>query len=39
MLHAKYRIAISFPDLSMGQFMKIFSTPGDIEDIMKSLTK
>lgn len=39
MLHGKYRIAISFPDLSMGQFMKIFSTPGDIEDIMKSLTK
>ncbi len=39
MLHGKYRIAISFPDLSMGQFMKILSTPGDIEDRMESLTK
>ncbi len=35
MLHGRYRIALSFPDLSMGTFMKIVSTPGDIEDLMK----
>jgi uncharacterized protein (DUF302 family) len=39
MLHGKYRIAISFPDLSMGTFMKISGTPGDIEDMLESLTK
>lgn len=32
MLHGRYRIALSFPDLSMGQFMKIVSTPGYIKD-------
>lgn len=37
MLHGKYRIALSFPDLSMGTFMKIMSTPGDIADAMKDL--
>lgn len=39
MLHGRYRIAISFPDLSMGQFMKIVGTPGDYEDTMEALTK
>ncbi len=39
MLHGRYRIAISFPDLSMGTFMKIVSTPGNIEDFLKSATK
>ena len=39
MLHGKYRIAISFPDLSMGTFMKISGTPGDIEDMFELLTK
>jgi hypothetical protein len=39
MLHGKYRIALSFPDLSMGTFMKIVSTPGDIADTMRSLVK
>ena len=39
MLHGRYRIAISFPDLTMGNFMKIMSTPGEIEDAMKALTK
>jgi hypothetical protein len=34
MLHGKYRIALSFPDLSMGTFMKIVSTPGDIKDAL-----
>lgn len=38
MLHGRYRIALSFPDLSMSTFMKIMSTPGDIEALMKSVT-
>jgi uncharacterized protein (DUF302 family) len=37
MLAGRYRIALSFPDLSMGTFMKIVSTPGDIKDMMKLL--
>lgn len=37
MLHGKYRIALHWPDLTMGTFMKIMSTPGDIEDTMKGL--
>lgn len=36
-LHGKYRIALSFPDLSMGRFMKIVSTPGDIADALRVL--
>lgn len=36
-LHGKYRIALSFPDLTMGTFMKIMSTPGDIADAQKSV--
>ncbi len=36
-LHGKYRIALSFPDLTMGTFMKIMSTPGDIKDAQQSL--
>ncbi len=39
MLHGKYRLALHWPELTMGQFMKISSTPGDIEDILKSLTE
>ena len=39
MLHGKFRIALSFPDLSMGSFMKIVSTPGDIEDLLKTATE
>ncbi|HHS96133.1 MAG TPA: hypothetical protein ENJ45_06040 [Phaeodactylibacter sp.] len=39
MLHGRYRIALSFPDLGMGTFMKIVSTPGNIEDLLKSATK
>ena len=39
MLHGRYRIALSFPDLTMGQFMKIVSTPGYIEDKMKDVCK
>ena len=37
MLHGRFRIALSFPDLSMGQFMKIVSTPGYIEDTFEKL--
>ncbi|MEY2963120.1 MAG: hypothetical protein RL754_381 [Bacteroidota bacterium] len=37
MLHGRYRIALSFPDLTMRTFSKIMSTPGDIENAMKSL--
>lgn len=39
MLHGKYRLALHWPELSMGQFMKIVSTPGYIEDTMEALTK
>ena len=35
MLHGRYRIALSFPDLTMGTFTKIMSTPGNIEDLLK----
>lgn len=37
MLHGKYRLALHWPELTMGQFMKISSTPGDIEDMMQAL--
>jgi uncharacterized protein (DUF302 family) len=39
MLHGRYRIALSFPDLTMGTFTKIMSTPGDIEDMVRSIVK
>ena len=39
MLHGRFRIALSFPDLSMGTFMKIVSTPGNIKDLLKTATK
>lgn len=39
MLHGKYRIALHWPDLTMGTFMKIMSTPGDIEDRLEALCK
>jgi hypothetical protein len=38
-LHAKYYLAISYPNLSMGDFMGISSTPDAIEDYMTSLVK
>jgi len=37
MLAGKYRIALFWPELTMGTFMKIMSTPGDIEDTMEGL--
>lgn len=39
MLHGKYRIALHWPELTMGTFMKIMSTPGDIEDTLEGLCK
>lgn len=39
MLHGKYRFALYWPELSMKQFMKISSTPGDVEDFMEGLTE
>ncbi len=39
MLPGKYRLAISWPELSMGTFMKIMSTPGDIEDTLEAVCK
>jgi hypothetical protein len=35
MLHGKFRIAVNFPDLGMGTFMKISGAPGGIEDKLK----
>jgi len=37
MLHGKYRIALHWPELTMGTFMKIMSTPGDIEDTLEGI--
>lgn len=39
MLHGRYRIALSFPDLTMTTFSKIMSTPGDIETQMQAIVK
>ena len=39
MLHGKYRIALHWPELTMGTFMKIMSTPGDIEDTLEAICK
>ncbi len=34
---ARYRIALAFPDVGMGQFMRISSLPGDIQDTMSEV--
>jgi len=39
MLHGRYRIALSFPDLTMMTFSKIMSTPGDIKKSLQGYTK
>jgi len=39
MLHGKYRLALHWPELSMGTFMKIMGTPGDIEDHLEKVCK
>jgi len=38
-LHGRFRIALSFPDLTMMTFSKIMSTPGDIKDALKGYTQ
>jgi len=37
MLHGRYRLALHWPELTMGTFTKIMSSPGDIEDAMELL--
>ncbi|HSG67375.1 MAG TPA: hypothetical protein VK994_01615 [Bacteroidales bacterium] len=37
MLPGRYRIALHWPELTMGTFMKIMSTPGNIEDFMEEI--
>lgn len=37
MLHGKFRIALDFPDLTMGTFMKISGAPSAIEDRLKAV--
>jgi hypothetical protein len=39
MLHGRFRIALHWPDLTMGTFSKIMSTPGDIKDLLQALTE
>ena len=39
MLHGRYRLALHWPELTMGTFMKIMSTPGEIEDTLEGLCK
>lgn len=39
MLNGKYRFALHWPELSMGTFMKIMSTPKNVERFMEDLTK
>jgi len=39
MLHGRFRIAIAFPDLTMGTFTKIMSTPGNIQDLLEQLVE
>jgi hypothetical protein len=36
-MHPKYYLAVSYPKLSMGQFMTISSAPDDIEEYFKGL--
>jgi hypothetical protein len=38
-LPGRYRIALHWPELTMGTFMKIMSTPGDISNTLKGLTE
>ena len=37
MLHGRYRIALHWPELTMGTFMKIRNTPGNIKDTFEGL--
>jgi len=39
MLHGRFRFALYWPELTMGTFTKIMSTPGDVEDFMEAITE
>jgi hypothetical protein len=39
MLNGRYRIALSFPDLGMGDFARIISIPGDIKELLESVVR
>lgn len=39
MLHGRFRFASHWPELTMGTFTKIMSSPGDVEDFMRALTE
>jgi len=39
MLHGRYRFALHWPELTMKTFTKIMSSPGDVEDAMKTLVE
>lgn len=39
MLHGRYRFALHWPELKMKTFTKIMSSPGDVEDAMKTLVE
>ena len=39
MLHGRYRFALHWPELSMGQFMEIVDTPGYVEDIFEKIAQ
>ena len=39
MLHGKYRIALYWPELTMVTFMKIMSTPNDIENAFEEIAE
>lgn len=36
-LHARYRLAVSFPDTGMGTFMRIFHIPGEISETLSQV--
>ncbi len=38
-LHGRYRFASHWPELTMGTFTKIMSSPGDVEEFLKGLTE
>ncbi len=39
MLHGRYRFALYWPELTMGTFTQIMSTPGNVESTLEDLTK
>lgn len=39
MLHGRFRFASHWPELTMGTFTKIMSSPGDVEDFMEAITE